>query len=400
MARDRPLVGLAIIVIALVVEGFDLQAANLAGPSIVAAFGVTPAQLGPVLSASLLGVLVGAILIGPLGDRHGRRKVIVGSCIAYGLVSLVTVMATSLTQLVILRFFVGVGLGGMLPNALALAAQIAGPRYRATATGLVGIGITFGGVVAGVAAAQLIGDYGWQVMFLLGGILPMIIALIVHVFLPEGRPQASDHAGDAADEMQHLGVRRLLTPTYRAQTIAIWFIFAFCLMSGYLLNAWVPLVTRAANFSLEESAWLTTAFHTGGTIGGIFSSILLSWNRWRTAGLFALTGAIMLGLAGAMVWGTAALTILIVMAGFGVIGTQNAINGATGATYPEAMRSSGLGWALGVGRIGSIIGPLVGAAVAGAGFFAPHQFFLIPVVPMIVAAFLALWLSRRPPLSH
>lgn len=390
MQRGSTAASLAIIVFALVVEGFDLQAANLAGPAIVSAFAVTPAQLGPVLSASLAGVLLGAIAIGPLGDRLGRRKIIVGSCIAYGVVSLVTVYAQSLTQLVVLRFMVGVGLGGMLPNALALAGQVAGPKYRATATGMVGIGITFGGVVAGIVAARLMPVHGWQVMFLIGGILPLIVALVVYLLLPPGLPDPDEKMAEVRQ-----GVRGLLAPKLRAQTLAIWTIFALVLMSVYLLNAWIPLVTRAADFSLEQSAWLTTAYHAGGTLGGVAASLLLAWNRWKTAAVFAFLAAAVLMLTGATAWPTLGLTALIVLAGFTVTGTQNAINGAAGSAYPELLRSAGLGWALGIGRIGSIIGPLVGAAVSGAAIFAPHQFFLIPVIPMVVGGVLALWLARR-----
>lgn len=390
MARRRTGLSLVIIVFALIVEGFDLQAANLAGPAIVTAFGITPAQMGPVLSASLAGVLLGAILIGPLGDRLGRRRIIVGSCVAYGLVSIATVWAQTIWQLTALRFLVGVGLGGMLPNALALAGQIAGPKFRATATGMVGIGITFGGVVAGIVAARWMPAHGWQVMFLIGGVLPLAAALLVRLTLPAGLPEPAE-----GEVVEKLGVRRLLSAEFRAQSLAVWTIFALVLMSVYLLNAWIPLVTRAAQFSLEESAWLTTAYHAGGTLGGIAASFLLAWNRWKTAGAFALLGACVLAITGASAWPTLGLTLLIVAAGFSVTGTQNAINGAAGSAYPETLRSAGLGWALGIGRVGSIAGPLVGAAVAGAGIFAPHQFFFIPVVPLAVAALLALWLTRR-----
>ena len=390
MARQRTALSLAIIVFALIVEGFDLQAANLAGPAIVTAFGVTPAQMGPVLSASLAGVLLGAILIGPLGDRLGRRKIIVGSCMAYGLVSIVTVWAQTIWQLTALRFFVGVGLGGMLPNALALAGQIAGSKFRATATGMVGIGITFGGVVAGIVSARFMAAYGWQIMFLVGGVLPLVAAVLARLTLPAGLPEPAER-----EVVEKLGVRRLLSADFRAQTLAVWTIFALVLMSVYLLNAWIPLVTRAAQFSLEDSAWLTTAYHSGGTLGGIAASLLLAWNRWKTAGAFAIFGALVLAITGASAGPTLGLTLLIVAAGFFVTGTQNAINGAAGSAYPETVRSAGLGWALGIGRVGSIAGPLVGAAVASAGTFAPHEFFFIPVVPLAVAALLALWLTRR-----
>lgn len=391
MGLSRSTLSFAVIALALVVEGFDLQAANLAGPAIVSAFGITPAELGPVLSASLLGVLVGSLLIGPLGDRHGRRRVMILSCVAYGTISLLTVFAGTIWQLAIMRFLVGVGLGGMLPNALAMAGQIASTRFRATATGLVGIGITFGGVVGGIAAAKFVPSYGWQAMFILGGILPFLIAIPIRLLLPAGAPT---EAMPTEDLREKPGVGQLLAEGMRAQTITIWVIFALCLMSGYLLNAWVPLVTREAHFSLEQSAWLTTAYHFGGTMGGILSSLLLRWNRWKATALFAMGAGIALSLNGLAVWPVATLTLLIVFAGFSVTGTQNAINGAAGTSYPEHLRSSGLGWALGMGRIGSIIGPLVGSAAAATGLFAPHQFFFLPVIPMVLAGLLALTLVR------
>lgn len=388
---SRSTLSFAVIALALVVEGFDLQAANLAGPAIVAAFGITPAELGPVLSASLVGVLVGSLFIGPLGDRYGRRRVIILSCLTYGTISLLTVFAENIWHLAIMRFLVGVGLGGMLPNALAMAGQMASIRYRATATGLVGIGITFGGVVGGIAAAKLVPAYGWQAMFIMGGILPFLIVIPIRLFLPAGAPSEAMVAGDMRTKP---GVGQLLAAGLRAQTITIWAIFALCLMSGYLLNAWVPLVTREAHFSLEQSAWLTTAYHFGGTMGGILSSLLLRWNRWKATALFALCAGIALSLNGLAIWPVATLTMLILFAGFTVTGTQNAINGAAGTSYPEHLRSSGLGWALGMGRIGSIIGPLVGSAAAATGQFAPHQFFFLPVIPMVLAGLLALTLVR------
>ncbi len=144
----RGWLGFVLVLLALVVEGFDLQAANMAATSIVSSFGITRADIGPLLSASLAGVLIGAMFLAPLGDRFGRRAIIISCCAAYGVVSLIAAAATSITELIVLRFLIGIGIGAVLPNALALAGELAPPRLLASATGMIGIGITLGGTIA------------------------------------------------------------------------------------------------------------------------------------------------------------------------------------------------------------------------------------------------------------
>src|SRR5450631_4111135 len=160
--RVRPWVATGALLLALVSEGYDLQAANFAAPAIVKSLGIAKGDVGPLLSSSLLGVLFGAALIGSLGDRLGRKRLIIGGCVAYGLLSLAAAACSALWELVLLRFLIGLGLGGVLPNALALASDLARRGSEATAAGLIGIGITFGGVLAGLAAAALLPAYGWR----------------------------------------------------------------------------------------------------------------------------------------------------------------------------------------------------------------------------------------------
>jgi AAHS family 4-hydroxybenzoate transporter-like MFS transporter len=385
--------GFVLILLALVVEGFDLQAANFAAPSILEDFGITRAQIGPLLSASLVGVLVGAVFIGPLGDRIGRRTILIACCLAYGLLSLAAALAASLAQLIALRFLIGIGLGAVLPNALALAGELAPRRHLARATGLVGIGITFGGVVAGAAAAQLLPAHGWPALFVAGGLLPIGIAGLLWIGLPESPALATRAAG--APAAGGSGVKAILAPPLRDRTFAIWLIFALVLMVVYLLTGWVPLLIRDQGYSTATASWIATASHAGGVAGGIVASLLLSRRSWTVVALFAGLAALALGAIALRDWGIAGLSLLLVLVGFFSTGTQNGLNGSCGATYPAAMRASGLGWALGMGRIGSIAGPLAGSLAILAGLAAPRHFFLLPVVPLAIACLLALWLARR-----
>ncbi|MDB5684259.1 MAG: putative aromatic acid transporter [Sphingomonas bacterium] len=393
-AGDRGGRGFWLILIALVVEGYDLQAANFAAPAIVEAFDLSRAQVGPLLSASLVGVLFGALFVGPLGDRIGRRRILIGCCIAYGLLSLVAAAATNLPMLIVLRALIGVGLGGFLPNALALAGELAPPGQQSTRTALVGLGITLGGVLAGALAARLMPAYGWRSVFVAGGLLPLLVAAMLAIGLPDS-PVLKPRASGAVRGGLLGGVRALLAPANRATSVAIWIIFAAVLMNVYLLSGWIPLLMTDSGLSIADAAWVGTAYHAGGLGGGIIASLILAHRGWRTVTLSASLAACVLLVLTAHNWSREAVILLIVTLGFFVTGTQNAINGAAGATYPAEIRAAGLGWALGLGRLGSIAGPLVGSLAIALGMSQPRQFFAIPILPLLIAAALAFWLGGR-----
>ena len=385
----RSWLGFLLAALSLVVEGFDLQAANFAGPSIIADFHVAKTLNGPLQSASLVGVLLGAILLAPLGDRYGRRSLIVTCCAAYGLISLIAAAATGFTQIVALRFLIGIGLGAVLPNALALAGEFAPEKLLASAAGLVGIGITAGGTLAGATAAIVVPQHGWQGVFVAGGILPLAIAALLWLALPESP------AFNRAAPREKGSVMLLLAPGDRARTLAIWASFALVLMVAYLLTAWTPLVIKDQGYSTQTATWIATAGQAGGVIGGIVASLALSRKRWPVVALFASIAALLMLLLASHDWTPALLATLLACQGFFSVGAQNGLNGSAGATYPARIRSLGLGWALGMGRVGSIIGPFVGSAAVALGLGAPRHFFYLPVAPLLIAALLAVFLSRK-----
>lgn len=388
ISAGRGWLGFLLVLLSLVVEGFDLQAANMAAPNIVSSFGITRADIGPLLSASLFGVLLGAMFLAPLGDRFGRRAIIIGACAAYGVLSLIAAVATSITELVALRFLIGIGIGAVLPNALALAGEMAPRRLLATATGMIGIGITFGGTVAGATAAILLPTHGWQGVFFAGGILPLIIAVLLWLGLPESPALTRGEKRSAGS------VLTLLAPGEIWKTFAIWLAFALVLMTNYLLTGWIPLIINAQGYSQSEAAWIATAGHGGGIFGGVIASLALVRWRWAVVGVFAALAALAMILLASGDWGVTALTALIIMQGVFIVGTQNALNGSAGATYPAETRALGLGWALGIGRVGSVIGPLAGSAALMLGLGQPREFFFLPILPLLIAAMLAIYLTR------
>jgi MFS transporter, AAHS family, 4-hydroxybenzoate transporter len=399
MGRHRPWVHTLALLLALISEGYDLQAANFAAPAIVQALGITKAQVGPLLSASLLGVLFGAALIGPLGDRWGRKRLIIGGCVAYGVLSLAAAGATTLAQLILLRFLIGLGLGGVLPNALALASEFARPGGEATAAGLIGIGITFGGVVAGLTSAALSPRYGWPSMFLVGGLLPLLIVVLLQLLLPES-PAYAARERPAERSWTLPGPAALFRHGWAAKTLAIWLIFIAVLMCVYLLSGWIPLLLNQSGFSARSAALLGTAYQAGGVAGGIAASLLLARRGWNVVTLFTAMACLTLGMLVLGLRSTPLLALGVIVAGFCVTGTQNAINGAGGASYAADIRSSGLGWALGVGRLGSVAGPLVGSLAVLLGMKEARHLFALPLLPLAVAGLAALWLARRISLSR
>jgi AAHS family 4-hydroxybenzoate transporter-like MFS transporter len=385
-----------LVMLALVVEGFDLQAANFAGPSIAAGFGIARASLGPLLSASLVGILVGSTQIAPLGDRFGRKRILVLASAAFGALSLISAMAGSPTQLIVLRFLIGIGLGGVMPNALALAGEQFSRERQASMIGLVGIGISLGAVAAGVTAARILPMYGWRGLFVVGGILPVLIAIVIALAMPETSAARESRSSASVEALGRPGsVKAILKPAMRSMTVMIWVVFIGTTLTFYLLAGWIPLLLKGSGWSIAGAAWVTAGFHVGGVIGGVCASLALARGGWSTAAVF-IGGAALIMIVLAFAKPGAVETIaFIIAAGFCTTGILNAINGATGGAYPPELRSTGLGWALGTGRVGSILGPLVGSVAALVNLDQNNRFFVIPVIPLVLVMILAIQLARQ-----
>ncbi len=385
-----------LVMLALAVEGFDLQAANFAGPSIAAGFHIARSTLGPLLSASLVGILVGSTQIAPLGDRFGRKRILVLASVAFGVLSLISALAGSPTQLIVLRFLIGIGLGGVMPNGLALAGEQFSHQRQASMIGLVGIGISLGAVAAGVTAARVLPLYGWRGLFVVGGILPVLIAIVIALAMPESATSHETRTSASVEAISRPGsVKAILEPAMRSMTVMIWLVFIGTTLTFYLLAGWIPLLLKGSGWSIAGAAWITAGFHMGGVIGGVCASLALTRGGWSIAAIFIGGAALtMIALAFAKPGAVETVTFIIA-AGFCTTGTLNAINGATGGAYPPQLRSTGLGWALGTGRVGSILGPLVGSVAALVNLDQNNRFFVIPVIPLVLVMILAIQLARH-----
>ena len=394
--------------LAMLADGFDLAGLASAAPELARTWHVAPQAFAPALSASLFGILLGAPLLGHAGDRFGRKTLIVTGCVIFSLGTLATVWATNLDQVAALRVLTGIGIGGLMPNAIALNAELAPKRLRATLVVLMFTGITAGAGIPGLIQAWLIPHHGWQVMFWVGGLAPLIVAACLMVTLPESvkflalkphrraqfltsvRKLRRDLA--IADNAQFvvapaaqgngLGVKPIFRGGLAWITPLLWVCFASALMANFFLNSWLPLIFEGGGLTAKQSGIAISLYHSGGTIGGLLVSLVLGRFGFTAIALLFLFATLAIAAIGLPGLSYVAMVSAVTLSGFCTLGAQFGNNAASGLLYPTAFRSSGVGWALGIGRFGSIAGPLVGGLLIGMKV-PPQQFFILAAVPMV-----------------
>ena len=407
----------------LFVDGFDVQGITYVAPALTQEWGLVRGQLWPALTFGLVGVMLGALALAPLADYVGRRRVIIYSCAAFGVGSLLTVFVDSLSWLTVVRFVTGIGLGSALPNAISLASEYAPRSRRALVVMFVGSGISLGAIGAGMVTARLLGSYGWQVVFVLGGVLPLLLAFVLTWALPESirlaavKPRLKHEAepllrrlkpeiakgerveivsGDAEGGMP---IADLFTDGRALATVCLWVAFFMSLLNVYLAISWLPTSLAASGFSQTQAAYMTTLYHVGGVLGtyaiGLTMDRLGAYHMVLVALLLAAIGFYTFATTtGLGQWPT---TAILGLAGVGVIGAQVGVTALASITYPVAMRATGLGWALGVGRLGSIIGPTIGGVMLATAAD-PRSVYLGCVIPVLVGmAAVALLKTRAAP---
>jgi len=409
--------------LALMADGFEISSIGLATPHLIREWHVPASAMGPMLSASLFGIFVGSPLFGFIGDRYGRRFTIILGCLVFGLTTLGVVFAGNLTQLTVLRFVTGVGMGGLFPNTIALSSELSPKRLRAMLVILMFLGITMGSAVPPLVALWGVAEHGWRLIFVVGGVAPLVVTVGLFFFLPESVKYLIAHPGRRAELIRT--VRRMrpdleipddavfvvpaAVPQHQARgigplfagglapiTLLLWVCFATTQMANFFLASWLPLLLEMKGVNAHDAAIIFEFYHIGGTLGGVLMALLL--DRFGM-----LTVAVLLALAcpAVVAFGLPAtpivLGLLIGFAGFSVIGGQFGNNAASGLIYPTYCRSKGIGLAFAAARIGSVLGPLVGAAMLG--MHLPVMALLVALAgPMLlgaIASFVLAWLTYR-----
>ncbi len=400
-------------------DGYDIAAVAYAGPFLVKEWGLTNmAGLGLAFSSGLIGILFGAPLFGLVGDRYGRKKAIIGSCLTFGLFTLVAAKAGSVQSLAVLRFFAGIGIGGLLPNIIALNAEFAPKRVRATMIIIMFTGITFGGAVPWGISYWLAPLYGWQLLFWVGGITPLLMSIAALLWMPESikflvvRGQKQDVARMVTrlspslnvapsttfvirDEQNYAGFspKLLFADGLHYLTPLLWVLFVCNLMVFYFTSQWLPTVLPSVGISRETGAGALALFQLGGTIGGLILSRQLDKKGLMPVMILFLLSMPIVAAIGYSMSSVPVLMVVTFFAGFCLLGLQFGINATSAMLYPTSIRSNGSGWAFGVGRFGSIAGPLL------AGFLLDmhlpiQQVFLVLLIPLAIGTVASFVMAR------
>jgi MFS transporter, AAHS family, 4-hydroxybenzoate transporter len=391
------------------IDGYDIGAIAFAVPSLIREWHVLPKDLGLVLSASNFGVLFGSQIFGWIGDRYGRKTALILANLLFGIFTFSAAWSTNLTEMSLLRFIAGLGIGGVIPNVVAINAESA-PRNRRAILAIVATGmVPLGGALAGLTSFFFVQQYGWQILFYVGGIAPIVFALAAIIFLPESIKFMTLHESQRGklealikeirpDFTPPPGARFVIedekqtpsNPVYlfreglAAITPLTWLMFACNLMGYFFLLSWTPTLLGAAHVPPTTAALAGAGLQVGGTVG----SLLLCWWLQRArflaiAIMFVIAVPIVASIGYAGLSSTAALLAITFLAGFIVLGIQSGINVVGAMIYPTSLRANGSGWQLGIGRIGAIIGPLVGARLAG---LPVEQLYVWSAVPFAAGA--------------
>lgn len=418
-AKRWAVVGLCFTIALL--DGFDTQSIAFIGSSIAEEFAMSTAAMTAVITASTVGMALGAITLGSIGDRIGRKRAILLALSIFGFFSVLGAFAQAPWQIVLLRFLIGLGMGGATPSLLALAAEYSPVQSRKLSMTLVLLGLPGGAMLGGVVAAAWLPVLGWRGIFLLGGILPLILLAVV-AFLPES-PSYLATRNDAAsqDKARTLlrrmtgvaipddamlapeqrdetagSVRALFTTDYRTATITICAIYLANWVAWFLLLQWTPTALHQAGLSKEQAATGTIVVNGAFIVFSFLVTALLSRLAVRPLllGMFGLGILVALGLA---VSGTnwTLVFILIALAGLGIGGQQLVLNYLIAETYPTQLRGTATGFSIGVGRTGSIIGSALGGALLGSVGVGGYFGFLALPLAIAALATLALRPQRR-----
>ena len=402
-------------------DGFDVAVMGFIAPSLIQEWGLSKAAFGPVMSAGMIGLAIGALTAGPYADRLGRKKVLLIAVTGFSVLSLACAFARNPYELAALRLLTGIALGAALPNTTTLLSEYLPERNRSLFITLMFTGFNMGSGLGGFLAAWLIPLHGWQSVLLAGGALPLLLLPFMWSLLPESaRFLAARNAPSIqiAKVLNKLGgtftavtrftlaepqaqqkapLRMLFTEQYRFGTLALWATYFMGLLVIYLTMGWMPTLLREGGLSIERAATITGLFQIGGTVG----AIVVGWAMDRRnpnaviATSYALGGAFIL-LLGAFSLESSLLAFGVVAAGFCMSGAQTGLNAFAPGYYPTDFRATGVSWMLGIGRFGAIFGSLIGGVVLSLGLGLPLLFAMLSVPAFIAAlAILANGRARR-----
>ena len=398
-------------------DGYDVGSIGWAVPSLTHAWGIAPSAFALAFLWSNLGVMAGALLSGPLGDRFGRKPVLMASIAVFGLASMASAFSPSLWFLAATRFFTGLGIAGGFTGTTALTGDYTPHRLRATMIMVTFTGAPLGGFVGGQVVALLLhAGFAWPIIFLIGGAFPLVLLAVTALWLPESprflasRSNLAPHhrallqrldIAAAPGEAQGLDLARgnpvamLFGEGYALKTVLLWIIFFCSLINLYLFVFWLPEILHLTGLTPSEAVFATSLHALGAIFAVLYLGYLIDrFGPQRALALHYAVGIVFIALIALVALPYVALLVVVFLSGATIIGSQTGANAAAGALYPARMRTSGIGWALGVGRLGGIAAPALGGYLLSIGL-PPREIFLSACGFALIAAIAAALLVFR-----
>ena len=403
-------------------DGFDTQAIGYTAPAIAAHIHLPMPQFGQVGSAGLLGAAIGALSFGPLADLFGRKWFMIIAMIVFAVFSYLTATSGTLNELLAYRFCAGLGLGGVTPAFLAMGAELAPKRLRSVFVTVLFASFPFGGLIGSLIASWVIPAFGWQSLFYIGAVAPLVIAGILAVYLPESirfllarnighaevrrtleRIMPGEVPADAEltappdPAREGVPVTHLFTEGRAVPTLLLWVPFFMVFMVLVTVTFWTPAVLNSVGFSLSSAALIIGLNNLGSAI----ASALSGWLVHRGGAFLVLIPGFILGGLSLAWFGQATSSVLMLatasfLAGFFVGGTGTGLIAVAAGMYPTSIRSTGIGWAMGMGRVGQVFGPVLAGLLVAAGYKVGGIFYAAAVPCLIGALFLLFLKLARP----
>jgi AAHS family 4-hydroxybenzoate transporter-like MFS transporter len=422
---SQPLSAFQIRVLVLVgclvlLDGLDVQAIGFVAPALLRSWSLEPAALGPIFGAALLGMLAGSMGSSVLADRIGRRPVLLGATFFFALCVLATAATRSVSQMVGLRFLTGVGMGGVISNAVTLASEYSPAARRASLLMIISCGFTAGAILGGLVAAVLIPRAGWRSVFVVGGLLPLGLAFLLLRELPESLQWLLVRGADRA-RIQHwltrlapqlsinsatvfvrpeiaagsASVLDLFREGRAARSLLLWAVSFANLLNLFFLSNWLPLLATRMGHSSLLAVLIGSSLQAGGIVGALILGPLMDrFGFYRVLAPAFLLGAVMIATIGRPDLPGTVVCAVVLLAGVAIVGGQSGINAIAASYYPTRLRATGVGWALGIGRAGSIAGPMIAAQLI-ARHWTSEQMFLIAAIPAALSALMIWRMAHR-----
>lgn len=392
-------------------DGIDVAIMGFLAPAITTEWEISKSAFGFVMGAAPIGLAVGAIFAGSSSDLIGRRKVLLASVFAFGILTLLTAFAATPTQMAILRFLTGLGLGAAMPNTTTLLSEYLPEKRRSLLLATMFTGFNFGSAVIGFAAAYILPNHGWQAVLYFGAALPLLLFVALLILLPESvrymvvrnhsadriRTVLSKVSGEPLDGVTHFTLEEekvsakqpvgvLFSKAFALRTFTLWICYFMGLLVIYLTTSWLPSMIRDAGMSLETAANVTAMFQLGGTIGAVVVGVLMHYyGAGRSIAAAYILGGVALVLLGVSGLQSAMLPLLVAAVGFFMSGGQTGLNAYAPGCYPTFARATGVSWMVGVGRLGSILGSSIGGLLLGFGW-GVQGLFVVLAIPAVLGA--------------